>query len=135
MQQIGKALEPQTLRHVVDPALLVEDDAALARLRIALLTDAPGIDDDLDELIRSLLRLAGVDRRTTAGRERTVDLLQGAPVPHVPGRVAKAILEQHDAPVGLALTRQNLPVFDWAPRTTTATVCWLWGNRSSVARQ
>jgi hypothetical protein len=45
-------------------------------------------------VLRDLLNLAGVDRRTTAGRERSIDLLQGAAAQYVPRRVADAIIAE-----------------------------------------
>jgi hypothetical protein len=44
--------------------------------------------------LKGLLRLAGVDRRTIAGRERTEQLLQDAVVTEVPTVLAKAILAE-----------------------------------------
>lgn len=51
--------------------------------------------DSVDTL-RGLLRLAGVDRRTTVGQDAAFDLLQGPPVVEVPDGLARAILREHD---------------------------------------
>lgn len=59
--------------------------------------------DSLDTL-RGLLRLAGVDRRTNAGRERIEQLLQDAPVTEVPERLAREILKA----AGLRATRPRV---------------------------
>ncbi len=53
----------------------------------ATYTDGP-------EVLRDLLNLAGIDRRTTEGRQATIDLLQGAAAQYVPRRVADAIIKQ-----------------------------------------
>ncbi|MBC7459901.1 MAG: hypothetical protein H7287_00925 [Thermoleophilia bacterium] len=45
--------------------------------------------------IRSLLHLANVDLRTTAGQARAFDLLQRQDVFHAPGRIAQAIVAAH----------------------------------------
>lgn len=52
----------------------------------ATYTDGPAV-------LRDLLGLAGIDRRTSEGRQRTIDLLQGAAAQYVPRRVADAIIE------------------------------------------
>ncbi|MCW2956489.1 MAG: hypothetical protein JWO69_1358 [Thermoleophilia bacterium] len=50
---------------------------------------------DGPDLVRELTRMAGIDRRTTAGRQQAVDLLQGREASHVPRRIADAIVARH----------------------------------------
>lgn len=55
----------------------------------ATYTDGPAV-------LRDLLNLAGIDRRTSEGRQASIDLLQGAAAQYVPRRVADAIIaERH----------------------------------------
>lgn len=56
---------------------------------------AEGRYTDGPELVRQLLRLAGVDRRTTEGRATALDLLQGDVAKTVPTRIAGAIATRH----------------------------------------
>lgn len=68
------------------PSKQDQDDAT------ATYTDGPAV-------LRDLLNLAGIDRRTTEGRQQTIDLLQGAAAQYVPRRVADAIIaERHVDP-------------------------------------
>ncbi len=46
-------------------------------------------------VLRDLARMAGADFRSTAGRGRAFDLLQGRTLRYVPGRLADAIIERH----------------------------------------
>jgi hypothetical protein len=48
---------------------------------------------DGPKLVLDLLKLAGIDRRTTEGKARTADLLQGERAARVPKRLAEAIVE------------------------------------------
>lgn len=47
---------------------------------------------DGPQTLRDLLNLAGIDRRTTVGRQATIDLLQGRPAELVPHDVASALM-------------------------------------------
>jgi hypothetical protein len=47
---------------------------------------------DGPETLRDLLNLAGIDRRTSAGRQATIDLLQGRAAEHVPRDVTDALI-------------------------------------------
>jgi hypothetical protein len=47
---------------------------------------------DGPQTLRHLLNLAGIDRRTTAGRQATIDLLQGRAAEHVPRDVADRLI-------------------------------------------
>lgn len=60
---------------------------------------AKGRYTDGPELLRELLRMAGIDRRTTEGRATALDLLQGETAARVPRRVADAIVEAKGLPV------------------------------------
>jgi hypothetical protein len=62
-----------------------EADASTAAGRY---TDGP-------ELVRQLLRLAGIDRRTKAGEATALELLQGESAAHVPTRLAEAIATEN----------------------------------------
>lgn len=53
---------------------------------------AKGRYTDGPELLRELLRMAGIDRRTTEGRATALELLQGEAAARVPRRVADAIV-------------------------------------------
>lgn len=46
-------------------------------------------------VLRDLVKLAGGDFRSTAGRAAAYELLQGKTLRYVPGRIADAIIEQH----------------------------------------
>ncbi|MCW2926930.1 MAG: hypothetical protein JWM86_898 [Thermoleophilia bacterium] len=46
-------------------------------------------------VLRDLARLAGADFRSSEGRARAYDLLQGRTLRYVPGRLADAIIERH----------------------------------------
>ncbi len=52
-------------------------------------------------LLRELLQMAGIDRRTTEGKATALELLQGRSASFVPRRVADAIVAEH----GLATTK------------------------------
>jgi hypothetical protein len=56
---------------------------------------AEGRYTDGPELVRQLLRMAGIDRRTVAGKATALDLLQGEDSSHVPSRIAAAIAAKH----------------------------------------
>lgn len=60
-----------------------DDQVATAKGRYM---DGPG-------LLRELLRMAGIDRRTTEGKATSLELLQKEAAPRVPRRVADAIVE------------------------------------------
>ena len=57
---------------------------------------AEGRYDTGPELVRNLLNLAGIDRRTTEGKATTLELLQGRAAQYVPRRLATAIAAEHD---------------------------------------
>jgi hypothetical protein len=57
---------------------------------------------DGPELVKGLLKLAKIDRRTTEGKARTEDLLQGERAARVPKRLADAIVEAHGLPAAKA---------------------------------
>jgi hypothetical protein len=59
---------------------------------------AKGRYTDGPELVRRLLRLADVDRRTTEGKERALDILQGRAAKFVPRRIADAIASARGLP-------------------------------------
>lgn len=53
---------------------------------------AAGRYTDGPELVRELLRMAGIDRRTTEGKATALDILQGRSAKFVPRRIADAIV-------------------------------------------
>jgi hypothetical protein len=56
---------------------------------------AEGRYTDGPELVRQLLRLAGIDRRTTEGKASALEILQGDVAKMVPTRIAGAIAAKH----------------------------------------
>lgn len=54
------------------------------------------------ELLRELLSMANIDRRTTAGKAATLELLQGRDAKFVPRRVADAIVSERGLPAAQA---------------------------------
>ncbi|MCW2922467.1 MAG: hypothetical protein JWL76_2341 [Thermoleophilia bacterium] len=56
---------------------------------------AKGRYTDGPALLRELLQMAGIDRRTTAGKAEALDLLQKRSASYVPRRVADAIVAEH----------------------------------------
>jgi hypothetical protein len=52
------------------------------------------------EVLRGLLRMAGIDRRTTAGRDASFELLQGVAADRVPRRLADVLAERHGVDSG-----------------------------------
>jgi hypothetical protein len=69
-------------KHLPQPP---KDQVATAKGRY---TDGPA-------LLRELLQLAGIDRRTTEGKATALELLQGKSASFVPRRVADAIVAEH----------------------------------------
>jgi len=63
---------------------------------------AKGRYTDGPTLVRSLLGMAGIDRRTTEGKATTLDLLQGETASRVPRRVADAIVAHVGGDAGAA---------------------------------
>ena len=63
--------------------------------------EAHAVYGDGPEALRDLLGLAGIDRRTTEGRERTIELLQGRAARYVPRRVADAIMQERSLDASL----------------------------------
>lgn len=51
------------------------------------------------EIVRNVLKMVGIDRRTTEGRNASYALLQGVPAEHVPHSIARALVSHHNLPL------------------------------------
>ncbi len=69
---------------------------------------AKGRYTDGPELLRELLRMGGIDRRTTAGKAQALEILQGDHVSQVPRRLAEAIAASRGLPASATGELANL---------------------------
>ena len=76
---------------------------------------AQGRYTDGPTLLRELLQMAGIDRRTTEGKAQALDILQERSASFVPRRVADAIAKEHD------LSVEELIRYVWYTVDATAT--------------